>query len=175
MADFKWGGGAELVSCGANTVTGYGIKTDVSVEIKKTKPKGDRPTVPDLSGFGLKTKTAEKIKNRARKARAKWDKRFKAWKAAQKAAVAKVEKEAKRLATKLAEEHMAETMKTKKCLDPKCQVLVPDKKQKATGGSLLGKTTVTDKFAYASAFSKWTSAPVCEAKKEEEEEKKKKQ
>ena len=172
MADFKWGGGAQLVSCGANTVTGYGIKTGVKARIEKTKPKGDRPTIPNLNGFGLKAKTAKAIKDRARKARAKWDKKFKAWKAAQKAAVAKAEKAAKKLAQKLAEEHMAETMKTKKCLDPKCRVLVPDKAQKANKGSLLARTVLTDTFVYASAYSKWTSAPVCKAKEEEEEKEK---
>ncbi len=171
MADFKWGGDAQLVRCGPNTVTGYGIKTDVKVKIGKTKPRGDRPTIPNLNGFGLKAKTAKAIKDRAKKARAKWDKKFKAWKDAQKAAVAKVEKEAKRLAKKLAEDHMAETMKTKKCLDPKCRVVVRDKTQKATQGRLLGKTAVTDTFVYASAYSKWTSTPICKTKEEEEKKK----
>jgi len=157
-----YGGDAQLVNCGKNTVTGVGIAIDVRVKIKKTKPTGPRPTMPNLSSIpGLTSKAAKKIRGRVKKAQERWDTKNKAWKAAQKAAKAAAEKAAKTKAKTIATNHMNQKMGTKQCLDPTCPQLVPDKNKKAEDGVLL-TSHVTDTHAYASASSDWTANPLCQ-------------
>ena len=157
----KYGGDAQLITCGKNTVTGVGMAINETVKVTERKPAGARPTMPNLNGTGIKAAAAKKIRTKVKAAQAKWDKQEKKWKAAKTAALKKVEKLAKTNAEKIATTHMNDKMGAKKCLKAGCQILVKDPNMKANGGTLLGKSYVSGNYAHASAQSKWSASPEC--------------